>query len=139
MKINSVLKGLNLVDVLEDVFYLRMNVATQMQLYLTMLCTIHVFHTIRVWYIPYAYGTYHTRMVCFSVSYVYGCTVCIYVSHSIKLFYRDWRFYAKSLLSLKSELKGYYAWPLYVAILLASASQCNNNYSSDYSLVYFRL
>ena len=43
------------------------------------------FYTIRVWYIPYAYGTYHTRMVCFSVPYAYGCTVCVYVSHSIKL------------------------------------------------------
>ena len=28
---------------------------------------------------------YRTRMVCFSVPYTYGCTVCVYVSHSIKL------------------------------------------------------
>ena len=35
--------------------------------------------------VPYAYGTYRTRMVCFSVPYAYGCTVCVYVSHSIKL------------------------------------------------------
>ena len=27
----------------------------------------------------------NTRMVCFSVPYAYGCTVCVYVSHSIKL------------------------------------------------------
>ena len=51
----------------------------------SLLCTVCVFHTIRVWYIPYVYGTYHTRMVCFSVPYTYGCTVCVYVSHSIKL------------------------------------------------------
>ena len=49
-----------------------------------MLCTIRVFHTIRVWYILHAYGTYHTHMVCFSVPYAYGCTVRVYVSHSIK-------------------------------------------------------
>ena len=48
-----------------------------------MLCTVRVFHTIHIWYIPYAYGTY--RMRCFSVPYTYGCIVHVYVSHSTKL------------------------------------------------------
>ena len=30
---------------------------------LVMFYTICVFCTIRVWYVPYAYGTYHTRTV----------------------------------------------------------------------------
>ena len=33
-----------------------------------MFCTIRVFYTIRVWYIPYAYGMYHTRMVQFCMA-----------------------------------------------------------------------
>ena len=68
---------------------------------MAMLCTVRVFHTIRVWYIPYAYGTYHTRMVCFSVPYAYGCTVCVYCSTWHKAFYRDWRLYSKCLLRSK--------------------------------------
>ena len=38
---------------------------------LVLLCTIHVFHTIRVWYIPYAY----THMV---QPYAYGMAICTY-------------------------------------------------------------
>ena len=34
--------------------------------------TACVFYTVRVWYIPYAYGIYHTRMVRSSVPYAYG-------------------------------------------------------------------
>ena len=50
-----------------------------------MLCTVRVFHTIRIRYIPYTYGTYHACMVFFLyrtrmvVPYVYT------VSYSIKL------------------------------------------------------
>ena len=32
----------------------------------------HMVHTIRVWYIPYAYGMYRTRMVQFCIPYAYG-------------------------------------------------------------------
>ena len=41
----------------------------------SLLGTVRVFHTVRVRYIPYAYGMYCTRMVCFPVPYAYGCTV----------------------------------------------------------------
>ena len=43
--------------------------------------------TVRVWYIPYAYGTYHTRMagMFFCTIRVWLYRTRIYVSHSIKL------------------------------------------------------
>ena len=44
--------------------------------------------TIRVWYVPYAYGTYHTRTVRFSVPYAYGI--------DIRVWYVPYAYYAFS-------------------------------------------
>ena len=73
---------------------------------LLLLCTVCVFYTIRVWYIPYAYDTYHTRMVCFSVPYTYGCTIRVYVSHSIKHSIRTEEYIPKAYFS-KAATKGF--------------------------------
>ena len=43
-----------------------------------MFYTICVFCTVRVWYVPYAYGTYHTRTVRFSVPYAYGIDIRVW-------------------------------------------------------------
>ena len=58
--------------------------------------TICVFCTVRVWYVPYAYGTYHTRTVRFSVPYAYGI--------DIRVWYVPYAYYAFSqyLLALPS-------------------------------------
>ena len=50
--------------------------------------TICVFCTVRVWYVPYAYGTYHTRTVRFSVPYAYGI--------DIRVWYVPYAYYAFS-------------------------------------------
>ena len=34
--------------------------------------------TIRVWYVPYAYGMYHTRTVQFCIPYAYGMTIRVW-------------------------------------------------------------
>ena len=41
-------------------------------------CTVRVFYTVRVWYIPYAYGMYHTRTVQFCIPYAYGMTIRVW-------------------------------------------------------------
>ena len=63
----------------------------------TLFYTICVFCTVRVWYIPYAYGIYHTRTVRFSVPYAYGI--------DIRVWYVPYAYYAFSqyrLLALPS-------------------------------------
>ena len=50
--------------------------------------TICVFCTVRVWYVPYAYGIYHTRTVRFSVPYAYGI--------DIRVWYVPYAYYAFS-------------------------------------------
>ena len=43
---------------------------------------MHMIHTVHVRYVPYSYGM-------FSVPYTYGCTLCVYVLHSIELSIRS--------------------------------------------------
>ena len=75
-------------------------------MHMGLLCTVCVFYTIHVWYILHAYGTYHTRMVRFSVPYVYGCTVRVYVSASTKLSIRTENYIPK-VYFLKAAPKGF--------------------------------
>ena len=97
-------------DIIHVLFVICMTrLSTIICSWLELLCTVRVFHTIRVWYVPYAYGTYHTRMVCFSVPYAYGCTVCVYCSTWHKAFYRDWRLYSKCLLRSKGYVLSFSA------------------------------
>ena len=38
----------------------------------------HMVHTVRVWYVPYAYGMYYTRMVQFCIPYAYGMIIRVW-------------------------------------------------------------
>ena len=66
----------------------------------------YVVYRMPAYFIPYAYGTYHTRMVCCSVPYVYGCIVRVYVSASMKLITRTEDYIPKAYFS-KAAPKGF--------------------------------
>ena len=67
-----------------------------MAIWVCLFYTICVFCTVRVWYVPYAYGMHHTRTVRFSVPYAYGM--------DIRVWYVPYAYYAFSqcLLALPS-------------------------------------
>ena len=73
-----------------------MSVAVCKLAYTELFYTICVFCTVHVWYVPYVYGTYHTRTVRFSVPYAYGI--------DIRVWYVPYAYYAFSqcLLALPS-------------------------------------
>ena len=75
---------------------------------MVLLYTVQIFLTIHVWYISYMYSMYHMRIVCFSVPYAYGCIVCVYISHSIKLYIGTGGSIPKAYYS-KASPKGYSA------------------------------
>ena len=69
---------------LQDVILEKVNELNQR---VEMFYTICVFCTVRVWYVPYAYGTYHTRTVRFSVPYAYGIDIRVrYVPYAYYAF-----------------------------------------------------
>ena len=74
--------------------------------------------TIRVWYIPYAYGTYHTRTVRFSVPYAYGI--------GIRVRYVPYAYYAFSQCLLALPSPSYNGLSLQTFLALHCLCKANN-------------
>ena len=69
-------------------------------MYLLVFCTIHVFYTIRVWYIPYAY----TCVVCTILVRVYGTyhmRICVWLVQNIGIIKSNEIIYSVCIIMIK--------------------------------------